>query len=364
MKNIYLILFAFCALSVLSVNAQVPSSGLVGYWPLNGSLVNLTSNALDGTKVGTINYTTDHCNRNQFAADFTTKGGYSVIGDKNPIANDSTFAIAFWINPSQAGFGVSTGTNPVMSKWLSSQFPSKCSFLLTVEDVDTSSITNNDIIRFWVCDGTTVDTVWTSCQTNVWQHYVINFNKGKVDFYRNAVLGNTENTPVGKLNFANTTNFKIGDWYYSIDPNNYTTFRGEMDEVLMYDRNLTPCEIQELYNCYSSPVTLGTISQVITDTVNVYLQVNTNNVVTNSTLFKVYPNPVKDKLNINISNTNGFNNYAVKLVSPLGQVVFSNAVNQPNFTIDLESIGSSNYYFFHIYDENNKLLDVKKIIVF
>ena len=83
----------------------------------------------------------------------------------------------------------------------------------------------------------------------------------------------------------------------------------------------------------------------------------------NAKTIKVYPNPAKDVVIIDNGDYSSMTNYSVKIINSLGQEVFNNSINIPKFQITVSSLGSEGLYFIKIFDENNYLLETKKLIL-
>ena len=88
------------------------------------------------------------------------------------------------------------------------------------------------------------------------------------------------------------------------------------------------------------------------------LSINENNI---KNTFTIYPNPAKDNFTIDFGNEK-VTNYSLKVSNMLGQEVYSTVINKPQFTVTKTWQGSG-IYFVKVYDENNNVVAVKKIIL-
>jgi hypothetical protein len=106
--------------------------------------------------------------------------------------------------------------------------------------------------RFRNSSGVNFDVVDTTIEIGVWQHYTLTYNGSELTLYRNGiVVGNT----IANGNITNTTvPFTIGSMVYSAF--NYFLL-GEVDEVTLWNRFLSPFQIRCLANFGTSPSTLG-----------------------------------------------------------------------------------------------------------
>jgi hypothetical protein len=57
------------------------------------------------------------------------------------------------------------------------------------------------------------------------------------------------------------------------------------------------------------------------------------------------------------------NGYSLKIENNMGQVVFSNLINQQEFIIDLTTWSGNGVYFLKIFDPQNNQISLKKIVL-
>lgn len=106
--------------------------------------------------------------------------------------------------------------------------------------------------RFRNSSGINFDVVDSTIQIGVWQHYTLTYNGSELTLYRNGiVVGNT----IANGTITNTSvPFTIGSMVYSTV--NYYMF-GELDEITLWNRFLTPFQVRCLANFGTSPTTPG-----------------------------------------------------------------------------------------------------------
>lgn len=106
--------------------------------------------------------------------------------------------------------------------------------------------------RFRNSSGVNFDVVDSTIQIGVWQHYTLTYNGSELTLYRNGiVVGNT----IANGTISNTSvPFTIGSMVYSAF--NYYMF-GELDEITLWNRFLTPFQVRCLANFGTSPTTPG-----------------------------------------------------------------------------------------------------------
>ncbi|AJM92200.1 LamG domain-containing protein [Nitrosopumilus piranensis] len=147
--------------------------------------------------------------------------------------NTDDFSVAFWVKVD----GTETGGNDIMV--------SKGADLLNVGwYVHTN---DNDIVRFEIDDGSSNNHVisTTTITDDEWYHVTVTYdgssNQSGMKIYINGSLDATGigNTIVG---FLNNNVVVIGD-----DDNGSNRFKGDLDDIRIYDYALTSDQVQDLY---------------------------------------------------------------------------------------------------------------------
>jgi len=105
MKKLLLYLVLFTSFNIAAqVPSNVPTNGLVGYWPFNGNANDESGNGNNGSVNGAT-LTSDRFGSNNSAYDFDMNGNcYGCPGDRIEIPsvssfNNSNISINAWINP-------------------------------------------------------------------------------------------------------------------------------------------------------------------------------------------------------------------------------------------------------------------------
>ncbi|WP_394758552.1 T9SS type A sorting domain-containing protein [Flavobacterium sp.] len=154
---------------------------------------------------------------------------------------------------------------------------------------------------------------------NTWRHLVITFNGASTKLYMNGTLVGTISTSL--LNTGTGTNFRIG--------NNGVTM--QFDDLKIYNTALTQTDITSLYN--NNTLASSDFSH-------------------NNLTVKVYPNPVRDILNIETETEIK----SVEIYNLQGQKVKTALSKQVNVS-DL----ASGIYMVRMQDENNAI-ETKRIV--
>jgi hypothetical protein len=219
----------------------VPTNGLVGYWPFNGNANDESGNGNNGTVNGAT-LTTDRFG--------VANKAYSFDGVNDVISmngqNYANITLSAWIKTNSAQingdiinkYGCTTANG--YSLRLNSGKPSGyfgCIF--------------NGFIDF-----DTQTPQLPAANNNQWRHVVMTVSNIESKLYLDGVLLSTIINQPGFCTPTNSLPLQIG--YYPIGncpsgmPNNYT--QGLIDEVGIWNRPLSYCEIQGLYNSQLSTV--------------------------------------------------------------------------------------------------------------
>jgi hypothetical protein len=225
MKKTLLTVAISCAFSVFGqVPNYVPSNGLLAYWPFSGNTNDQTANANHLTNNGAT-LVADRNGTANAAYSFNGAGNYLEKTVPSFVFSPSgTFSISFWINrPS------TTGGVAMMS----------------------GSGTANNFI--WLFSGNSINNVfgtnkqqsawiWANSpySLNQWEHFVCMYINGVMRVYRNGVLEvSATYTHTGALSTA--LPFYIGKDIGT------SYFNGSIDDIAIWNRSLTNCEIQKMY---------------------------------------------------------------------------------------------------------------------
>jgi hypothetical protein len=225
MKKTLLTVVISCAFSVFGqVPNYVPSNGLLAYWPFSGNTNDQTANANHLTNNGAT-LVADRNGTANAAYSFNGAGNYLEKTVPSFVFSPSgTFSISFWINrPSTTGgvammSGSGTANNFI---WLFSGGAANNVF------------GTNKQQSAWI---------WANSpySLNQWEHYVCMYINGVMRVYRNGVLEvSATYTHTGALSTA--LPFYIGKDIGT------SYFNGSIDDIAIWNRSLTNCEIQKMY---------------------------------------------------------------------------------------------------------------------
>ena len=245
MKKYYLLILVALILglvltgcSLLSNISQVPTTeqsgvtyltkgpvpGLVGLWRFNGNADDSSVNANDGTVSGAT-YVDSPMGQ---ALSFDGDGNYVGCGNDTSLDITQAITIEAWVKPS--AFLANPDHSTIATKALAYYFQVDGSGYLRVYQYNTSPAgyhsSNNPILL------------------NVWQHVAYTYDGSNVRMFINGVLDKT--IPVTGTIQVSNKHLGIGmnlDASGNPYPNFYRQFRGEIDEVRIWNRALDASEL-------------------------------------------------------------------------------------------------------------------------
>ena len=208
------------------VEQKIPIQGLITYWPFNGNANDESGNGNDGTAFGGVTYVSGKIDQ---AAKFDGLNDY--IRNSNPPVLQvlgSVFSISFWLKPEgNQNSGVIDIGQETKETWEIAH--------------------SNQLIGFtqnWNrAQGTEAFPHHISTPLNIWSYVTLIYNNKHLDMYLNgtvAVGGNFNNNPIidGDEWLEIGVNAAAADEYY----------KGQIDEIRIYNRALNTNEIMALYN--------------------------------------------------------------------------------------------------------------------
>lgn len=338
MKKITLIMmFAFLGLSMVT-NAQIPTNGLIGYWPFSGNANDMSGNGNNGTVNGAT-LTTDRFGNANSAYSFDGINDNILVQMNSALAPSGkqhyTYSLWFQSNPGNGVlmqiFTGTTGTN--------------------ISNYDLAF--NNSIIGFnhypFLNNINSPDTtsryIWTNILVDINQiNDTIKFYKNGVFWYKGLV--SSQSPSAGLLSIGALIN-------------NKAAYEGKIDDIRIYNRALSLSEINALYNenmCYQ------TIT--VTDTLIINANLTGFNPISFANTIKIYPNPTNDQITVNYgSNYASLSGYTMKITNSLGQNVYNAAISQQTTSINLNSWSGNGVYFVYLIDPQSNIVEVRKIVL-
>lgn len=258
-----LLLFTILLFNISFASAQSLPNGVVACYGFRGNGNDASTNAINATATGSPIITTGHTGNTNSAYNYNGTSQFFDAG--NPALLNAkirkALTISAWIKPTVTG-----GTQgAIVGKW--SGVTAADQFLLMYDGTSTKKIV------FAIGNpGNVANGVYSNAVLNVantWTHVVATWDStGTHKIYINGVLDKT--TVLSQFTTINTTSgnyLKIG-----AQSNNGRQFKGDIDEVEIFNRALNAAEISNLYttneecpcfiNTYNSTFCAGTSFQV------------------------------------------------------------------------------------------------------
>lgn len=232
-----------------SQEIRINKNGLVGWWKMDGNWKDSSVVGNDGTPYNGATFSPDAKVGTQ-AGSFSPNSYVSVYNNAS-LKLTSTMTLSAWINP-----GDTTNYRQIVSNFAYGGYAYQMGLAPTGKlRIDVSK------------DGTSYECLISSTSpisANTWQHVAATFNNGALKLYVNGVEIASNTTTFSILNSKTSVPLTIGR-----SPDNIQYFKGLIDEVLIYNRVLSPTDIQGLYRNFA--VRMPTINNVPSTTASATL---------------------------------------------------------------------------------------------
>jgi hypothetical protein len=353
--------------------------GLVGYWPFCGNANDESGNGNDGVVNGAT-LIEDRFGNAGAAYGFDGVDDGIDVSASPSLVFDNQQAISYWLN--MAEFPTDGNEHHIISK---------CGPIGTGWEMIVSNYSNNNWIeyRFWgnpnpLENATEVHIPFAFLELNTYNHFVVNQDDDTLYFYLNGELID-QHEKQGTFDASNDVELTFGtrdslaDYAYP--------YQGIIDDIGIWNRALTPEEVQELYTLDACTFTVYdtlTVYETVYDTVytyeTIYDTVTTYITVTDTLLIDitftgfegqpswlntvtVFPNPASDHITIDYGNFALMAGYNTIITDAAGATVYSSAVNSQQVDIDINAWGATGVYYIMIYDSNGVMVAVRQIVL-
>ena len=215
---------------------------LIGYWGLNGNVLDSHTNDLDGTPEGSPMYTAG-----KLGQAISLNGTSQCVNlGKSSTLCPGNLTISCWANIDPSGGG---DYHSLFSKWY---WQASNVWLTMSYDFTVYRPTNMIVARLATSDlvGGYFITFADNCPTltSRWCHYAMTFDSSYLRIYLNGVLVQTLSGCSGTIkersNIPTLIGARTGN---SGDPSRYDWTKGREDDVCLFNRALTPTEIAAIY---------------------------------------------------------------------------------------------------------------------
>jgi hypothetical protein len=320
---------------ISQVPSDIPSNGLVGWWPFNGNAEDESDYNNDGTVYGAT-LTEDREGNPNAAYNFSGELDFIEVLDNNTLDFTNSYSLSAWYrttNPNLADQAIlgkgrhefGTGYHLLFNSLSKIQFGFN-----NGEDYENSTINSG------------VTTQITDILESNWHHVVGTYDGTTAKLFIDGVLVNFLEIEYTLWNSEQSLLF--GKETYGLN----RQFDGDLDDIGMWDRVLSENEIEKIF--LSKP-------QTTTD-------VNYHSHPTDfGGKVECYPNPTTDVINVDLSGLNDYSGQKLRIMNLSGQIVYEENVNQSKVVIDVKSLLSSGIYVINTVDRNGTITSTNKFVV-
>lgn len=206
-------------------SAQIPTTGLLGYWPFNNSATDLSGQGNHGTVYGAV-LTTDRFGACNKAYLFDGVDDYIDFGT-SAIFKTNNFSISLWYNQT---------TYTIGSVLIAKSTDSQMGYRMTIDNNY-----NWFIVSQMGIPGFCPSQASATTSLGVWHHIVCMYNGSTMTTY----LDNVQVASTSCSQTINTDNpLRVGSLSHTV----YNLFNGKIDDIRFYDHVLSTADIAALYN--------------------------------------------------------------------------------------------------------------------
>jgi len=345
-KILSIVILLLSSIVHAQVPSYVPTNGLIGYWPFNTNANDESGNGKNGIVTGAT-LTADRFGNTNAAYNFNGSNQFITCPNISELNGLKSASFSLWVKIN--------GNN----SWKNNNLGCAQYLLSRDGDFSPSAIGIN-----WGCQnnifggriGANYSNISGAGSTGTypipqtkWCHIVFTIGGGLVKLYINGIYDSTGSftgvipSSSGNLNFAK---LPVSGYEYFLN--------GFLDDVGIWNRTLTAQEIVNLYNASSN-------NECLTMIINTGM-LNSNPVTYNNTI-TIYPNPTNDNITIDCGNLANVAGYHIEISNTLGQVLFNQSMNTQQYIVALNSWTGNGVYFVKVYDAQNNVLTIRKIIL-
>jgi hypothetical protein len=318
------------------------AQGLVGYWPFCGNALDESGN----NNHGTVNGATLTADR------FGNAGsayGFDGVNDNITIQNSllpntaSDYTISTWANAETF-----SGGSVVLTDRFGGSYAYKYGLGILPDSSYYANIYDSVIEN--------IAKSMFKAKSNVWVNMTSSYNSlsNSIKLFINGLLIDSVIRTAAWNNVSNPT--VIGQYVGPISSN---YFHGQLDDIAIWNRALTPQEIKQVYNqgiCQTSIT--------VTDTLLIHTGITAYNPVAYGNTLKVWPNPGNTAITLDAGNLSSMQGWKYKVANTLGQtVVNETAINQQQTNISLSTWGGNGIYYLHLINPQGHAIEIKKIVL-
>jgi hypothetical protein len=358
--------------------------GLVGYWPFCGNANDESGNGNDGVVNGAT-LTEDRFGNAGKAYAFDGETDFIEIQDNNSLDLTNQYSFSAWVEIPDYSLNNSAYSQRTI---LGKPRPNGGSGYSLIALIGNESPGLNTLAYAagWNDDNSNgsiapVDSI----PLDSWTHIVFTNDGTVAKLFKNGIETATADFNLTLLNSDQP--LYIGKEFNFNNSADNRWFNGSLDDIGIWNRALTPEEVQELYTldaCTFSVYDTLTVYETVFDTVytyeTIYDTVTTYVTVTDTLLIDititgfegqpswlntvtVFPNPASDHITIDYGNFALMAGYNTIITDAAGATVYSSAVNSQQVDIDINAWGAMGVYYMSVYDASGALVAVRHIVL-
>jgi hypothetical protein len=222
------------------VPSYVPTNGLVGWWPFNGTANDESGNGNNGYVEGAT-LTNDRDGSANKAYDFNGVSNFIQFPPMIVLDNKIDLTFSVWIRPD-----ANTGSRQFIMSRSADLYNG--GFFICHESSQNSKVNS---LRYSMNGYNTFNIYTNTGYTipyNNWQHVTVVKNGNKIKFFIDGKLTDTSN--YSNALAANSDSIYIGIHKYKNQPSGFFPyyFDGKIDDIGIWNRGLSDKEVLELYN--------------------------------------------------------------------------------------------------------------------
>jgi uncharacterized protein YjdB len=221
-------------ITVNAVSGGIPTSGLVAWYPFNGNANDESGYGNNATNYGAT-LTNDRYGQSGKAYLLNSIGDSLHVTNSTPIFNGLRQTISLW-------FKLPVQYHHSSLDLVSNGVTYANGFYIGVDQNDGAYGTNNYIVDYIIKD-TAITFVTNQTLLSNWTNIVCVHDSAIMKMYVNGTLVSSTNSPI--LSNAVNGNLRIAAWDNPTAPDNTQKY---FDDLVIYNRALTPSEITQLYN--------------------------------------------------------------------------------------------------------------------
>ncbi|MES1181398.1 MAG: LamG-like jellyroll fold domain-containing protein, partial [Flavobacterium sp.] len=317
MKKVLLTGIACFALSLLTdaqVPSYVPTSGLIGWWPFTGNANDQSGHALNGV-VTAATLTSDRNGTANSAYYFNGVNGTKIQVADNILLHPASFTVSAWEYVTDP-----TIWNQVLSKRIAAT--STNSYILYEASKTNCTTCNLPYQPFEIAatiGGSQKKTYLTypnldSVMNNTWNMVTGSYDGSTLKFYLNGQL-------IRSLATSGAISYTTDPLYFGATGSNGQNFKGNIDDIGIWNRALSASEIMALYTA------LTTVPDL--------------NAVESTPELSVFPNPASYQITIKADYQ--LLGKVFRIYDRTGNVVANGKLNSETTQIKLEALPAGAY---------------------